>query len=109
MADLTEQLSSLLSDPEGMQRLKTMAEGLLGNSEKVAEPQPENEPLINPAALSQMAKIMSKRTEDSREQLLKALRPHLSPEKQKRVDSAIKMLRLLDLAPMLSGLGLFEL
>ena len=45
---------------------------------------------------------------DSRIALLLALKPNLSKEKQAKVDSAIKILRLLELAPLLGDMGLFN-
>ena len=117
MADLTEQLSSLLSDPEGMSRLRAMAEGLLGGD---GAPKKNDEPPspasqssdsslgIDPAAIAKLAGALAINREDDRINLLKALRPHLSPEKQKRVDMAVKMIKLLEIAPRLRELGIFE-
>ena len=59
--------------------------------------------------ITQMAAMLNRGQDDDRVKLLYALRPHLSPEKQKRVDSAVKMLKLLQIAPLLSKLGIFEL
>lgn len=46
---------------------------------------------------------------DDRTQLLLALKPHLSPARRERVDQAVKILRILDILPLLkdSGLDLF--
>lgn len=114
MPDMTEQLSALLSDPAGMEKIKAMAENLLGNSgaslplsaSASAEPDTSMPDIGNIAKIAEMIKP---RQDDSRVRLLLALKPHLKPERQTRVDKAVKMLRLLDMAPMLSSLGLFEL
>jgi len=42
---------------------------------------------------------------DARTSLLLALKPHLSEAKQEKVDTAIKILRLLDLLPILKESG----
>lgn len=111
MADLTEQLSALLSDPAGMEKIRAMASGLLSQN-AVPEPELQNSPQT--ADVPDISKIMSiansfkNQPEDSRIRLLYALKPHLSPEKQARVDKAAKILRLLSIAPMLSQMGLFE-
>ena len=47
--------------------------------------------------------------ENEKTRLLLALKPHLSNERQKRVEKAVKILKLLELAPMLGELGLFSL
>lgn len=117
MSDLTEQLSSILSDPAGMERIKAMAQSLLssnsGQSDQQQEPQAvpstQTPPQIDLSGIANMAKMLGSRKDDSRVNLLLALRPHLSQEKQLRVDKAVKMLRLLDLAPLLSQAGIFEL
>ena len=116
MADLTEQLTSILNDPAGMEKIKAMAQSLLGNNGEHAEPPPVTQKtessangLADIAGLARMAQMISNRGDDDRVRLLLALRPHLSPEKRTRVDKAVKMLKLLDLAPLLSKFGIFEL
>ncbi len=115
MPDLTEQLSSILSDPAGMEKIKAMAQSLLGSESVEAVPNPNTTPieemsngLVDVGALAKMAQMLNTRKDDDRVRLLLALRPHLSYEKQLRVDKAVKMLKLLDLAPMLSSLGILE-
>ena len=108
MPDITEQLGALLSDPEGMERIKSMAQSLLGGAS------PQNQKSDEPdspdmSSLIKAASMLKSRPDDNRVQLLMALRPHLKPERQSRVDRAIKMLRLLDMAPMLTKLGLFDM
>ncbi len=111
MDELTEKLSSLLQDPAGMERIKEMAEGLF-SSGGVPEPEKQNpsEPEIDISAISRIMGMMkSGRKDDERVQLLLALKPNLSPERQARVDSAVKILKLIDLAPLLKEAGLFNL
>ncbi len=111
MPDMTEQIQNLLSDPDGMERLRAMAESLFSSSASPESQKKEEEPQggLDMTALISAAGSLSKRQDDDRVKLLRALRPHLSPERQGRVDKAIKMLRLLDIAPMLQKFGLFEL
>ena len=47
--------------------------------------------------------------DDSRVRLLLALKPNLSPERQAKVDSAIKILKLIELAPLLREMGILNL
>lgn len=119
MPDLTEQLSSILSDPAGMEKIRAMAQSLLGGEAEAATATPaptaedqttaaQKTELPDIASISRMAQMLSQRGDDDRVRLLMALRPHLSAEKQARVDKAVKMLKLLDLAPLLSKMGIFE-
>ena len=109
MDDISEKLSALLSDPDGMERIKSMAQNLLGN-----KPEPQEAPNVNDldidigALTGILKKMKGTGANDSRINLLLALKPNLSPEKQARVDSAIKILKLIEFAPILKDMGLFS-
>lgn len=109
MDDISEKLSSLLSDPEGMEKIRNMAQNLLG-SKPEESPKINNDDLdIDIGALTGILKKMKGPAgNDSRINLLLALKPNLSKEKQAKVDSAIKILRLIELAPILKDMGLFN-
>ena len=47
--------------------------------------------------------------EDSRTKLLTALKPHLSEPRREKVDTAIKILRMLELLPLLRESGILKL
>ena len=107
MDELSEKLSSLLSDPSGMEKIKAMAQSLMSGEEQTA---PEPAPDIDPVALTRiLGMLKSSGGDDHRIRLLKALKPNLSPERQPRVDKAIKILKLLELAPLLKEAGITEL
>lgn len=107
MDDISEKLSALLSDPEGMNRIKSMAENLLGTREE-AHASKNDELDIDIGALTGILKKMKGGgVNDPRINLLLALRPNLSAERRERVDGAIKILKLIELAPMLKDMGLF--
>ncbi|MBO7218180.1 MAG: hypothetical protein J6V50_05710 [Clostridia bacterium] len=111
MSDISDQIASLLNDPAGLERLKSMAEGLFSqNSEPPkSEPVTENLNLPDIGGIAAIAGALKNQGDDDSIKLLNALRPHLSAEKQLRVDKACKMLKLLKLAPLLRNMGLFEL
>lgn len=110
MDELNERLSALLSDPHGMERIKEMAQNLLGGSVAENKVDTPEEPSVDIAAITKMlSHIKSNGKEDDRIKLLLALKPNLSDEKQQKVDSAIKILKLIDLAPLLKDAGLFNL
>ncbi len=118
MDDISQRLAEILNDPESLNRVREMAEGLLGNQK--SEPQQPSAPDISSALAgggldaAQIAKIMSvmsrlkSGSDDSRSNLLLALKPHLSAPRQEKVDTAIKLLKLIDLLPLLKDSGLFE-
>ncbi len=110
MDDLSEKLSALLGDPESMEKVKAMAEGLLGSSApKEAPPLPDMGDIDIGAITRVMGLLKQNKKDDSRVKLLMALKPNLSPQRQGRVDSAVKILKLIELAPLLKEAGLFNL
>ena len=116
MDELSQKLSEILSDPESMNRVREMAESLLsGPDEKKA---PEINLLsgamdgLGTEDMQRLIKIFSKLNSaerDSRAELLLALKPHLSDEKKKKVDSAIKILKIIELWPLIKDSGLINL
>ena len=109
MDDLSTLLSGILNSPEGMENQKNAASALLKGSEEKTEPPPEEDGL-SPAQIAGMVKIVSaikNRKEDDRTKLLLALRPHLSEERRKRLDEAVKFLKIADVIPIIKGAGIF--
>lgn len=86
--------------------------GLGGDKEEkpTGPPPPENGggfPSFDPALLTTFHRAMKTMREPDRNiQLLQALRPFLEPERQWKVDEAIKFLHLMKLAPLLQNLPL---
>ena len=113
MDDLTSMLSGLLNTPQGMEQLKNMAGALLGNQDvqSVDKNVPETTaPNISPgeiAGIMKMMNVLKQENNDSRANLLLSIRPHLSEHRQKRVDDAVKILRLIQILPLVKDLGLF--
>jgi hypothetical protein len=106
MDDISEKLSSLLSDPQGMDKIKEMAQSLLGQSSEPTEPETGTDPDIGKIA-KMLSLIKGPAGNDDRVKLLLALKPNLSKERQLKVDSAIKILKLIELAPLLKDAGIF--
>ena len=115
MDDLTAKLSELLDSPEGMSRVKAMADSLLGGSggESNSGSGGGAQGIFNTFSPGELETIMrlgsllKSDTEDSRAQLLMALKPHLSAQRQDRVDRAVKLLRIASILPLISQQGLF--
>lgn len=64
---------------------------------------------LNPNALAMATKLApllgQMNQEDDATRLLRALRPLLSPARQKKIDEAVKILQLMRLMPLLQGMG----
>ncbi len=109
MDDISEKLSAILNDPEGMEKIKKMAESMLGTTEEKSK-EPLEEIGLDMASLTRAIGLLKNQNkENDRVKLLLALKPHLSLEKRERVDSAVKILKLLDMAPLLKEMGIFNI
>ena len=118
MDDINKKLADLLNDPDSMNRVREMAESILGTDSKQTENKPPPTDFgsifsgdIDPATLGKIMTIISKLKtdhDDNRAQLLLALKPHLSTPRREKVDTAIKLLKLIDLLPLIQESGMFE-
>lgn len=116
MDELSERLAGVLNDPESMNRVRQMAESILGSGQ---EPSAKGDSSFFdgegtvPSAdeLKKIMNIMSKlkSADDSRTRLLLALKPHLSEPRKEKVDTAIKLLKLVDLLPYIKESGILNL
>lgn len=99
MDDISEKLSALLNNPEGLEGLKSMAESLL-NGEGTKE---KDQSSLQQSEIAGIMKILNalKSTNDKSVDLLLALKPHLSHEKQAKLDTAIKLLKIYSILPLL--------
>ena len=120
MEELGEKLSQLFSDKESLDKLKSLAGALLGGGSPAesfpapaeppcdrAEPPPYlPEPPASAAGsgelLARLLPLLGRfQAGGDREKirLLEALRPFVGEERQKKVDQAILLLKLLEIAP----------
>ena len=97
MDDLSDKISKLLNDPEGLEQIKGLAQSLLNNEPK-AQKVEENGPDI--ASLMQILNAL-KSTNDKSVELLLALKPHLSKNRQARLDTAITLLKIYSILPLI--------
>ena len=98
MDDLSARLAEILNDPKAMSEVRAMAEGLLGEKPQATTQSPP--PTTDLSALfsgggldaGQMASLMKivsalkTRQDNTRAQLLLALKPHLSEPRREKVD-----------------------
>lgn len=107
--DINEILSSLSSDD--IEQLKEAANSILGGSEQKQsnEPSLADMNLFNPAVLSNLGMLSKALSgDDDRTALIKALKPMLCDERKQKADEAIKILKLLQLMPLLQESGLLK-
>lgn len=112
MDDLGEKLAGLLNDPDTMDRVRKMAENILGEKEPEPQPSPDLGSLLGASEMQTIISLIGKLNsggEDSRTKLLTALKPHLSEPRREKVDTAIKILRMLELLPLLKESGILKL
>ncbi len=115
MDDINKSISDILADPNKMQMLQSMASQLFNQSEPEKPPSTTSsaEDLIGSAkGLSSLISAVGNANlgaDDESVRLLLALRPHLKDERQTRVDTAVKILRLIRLAPILKNSGLINI
>lgn len=123
MDDLSDKISSLLSDPESMEKIKNLAsmfsasnsDGDNGADNGSEEPPRENHSKagdlqIDPEMLFKVQKALSvMKKDDPRIDLLLALRPNMSEMRRQKIDEAIHILRLLSLMPLLREQGFLNL
>lgn len=93
MDDITQKIQSLLNDEESMRQIQELAAMFSsGNSPQSEQEQPSSGSGFNPAVIMQLLGAMS--VQDKNCDLLLALREHLSPAKQQKIDKAIKLMKL---------------
>ena len=135
MDDMASKISELLSDPNGIERIKQMAGALFSdtsNTDVPAETNSADTPSpdllqglvgslgennqgssllegFDPRKLMGLISVLGKSGEDKRAGLLLALKPHLSPARQERVDKAVKFLKIAALLPVLKEQGLLDI
>ena len=113
MDDLSSMISQFLNSQEGMEQLKAVSQALgLGDvtdSRNNSQPTGASVPQLDMNTIMMMQRAMSALgQEDKNTELLRALKPHFSPERAKKVEDAIRIMQLMRLLPVAKELGLFE-
>ncbi len=123
MDDIASMITQFLDSEEGMAQLKAVSQVLgLGDASIPSAQSGQRDPGGNGAfstggdqpqidlnTLMMMQRAVSMMgQEDKNTELLRALKPHFSPERAKKVDDAIRIMQLMRLLPMAKELGLFD-
>ena len=126
MDDLSQKIDSLLQSPQGMQKIQAAMAAFgssapetgapdtpagsgsapLGELLHQFSPPPEKSDAGGSPDMARLIQLMSLLSglnkDDENTALLRALRPYLHGEREKRVDDAIHMMRLMKLMPLLT-------
>lgn len=106
MEDMDSRLNALLSDPEAMGRIMALAQQLSGESAASSPPpSPEPPPSLqqeddgfDPMLLLKFLPLLQELRQDNSSQsmqFLSAMRPFLKPERQPKVERAVKLAHLI--------------
>ena len=112
MENLEEKMGAILSNPQLMQQIMSMAQSL-GNTQpqqqskqEVPEPELPALPQIDPAMLQKIMGIMGQTGIDSNQRaLLSALRPYLTGQRLGKLEKAMRSAKLASLASTFLGNG----
>ncbi|MBR5773441.1 MAG: hypothetical protein IKY44_01190 [Clostridia bacterium] len=103
IADILSGLSA-----QDIENLKETAAALFGKQEEQSSPDPLASLGIDAQMISKISEIMqAMNREDSRCELIRALKPLLRPERQRRADEAIRLLKIISMLPLLREQNLF--
>lgn len=114
MDSLEEKLATILNDPESMAKVREMAQSILGDGQAPQQPNGQAQSIFgsdmpDSEDMKKIIGIMShlkSSKNDSRAQLLLSLKPHLSKPRQEKVDTAVKILKIIEILPYLKVDGI---
>jgi hypothetical protein len=118
MDDIAAALSSILSSPDGIDQIKSVASMLGINPNEAVENLKgvsggqKGKSDFNSVDVESILKIkgmFESQSSNSDAKLLDALKPFLSEKRVEKMEQAKKLMKLMDMLPLLSELGLFKL
>ncbi len=123
MDDVMGKIGELLSDEESVKQLSELAQMIMGDSSAssaqessdnetesgLADSSPSESGFPDIGSLMKLTGLMSSMSQnDKNAELLLALKPHLKEEKQKKIDKAIKLLKVIAIWNMAKESGLLK-
>jgi hypothetical protein len=123
MDDLMGRIQEMLSDEESMKQIKELADMFsspppqqsneteqTNKDNPVSQKQPNNNPIENfdIGMIFKIQELMSSAKSDKNSELIMALKPHLSAEKQEKADKAIKIMKIIALWETLKSSGMLK-
>jgi hypothetical protein len=103
-----DMLKNVLSDPGAMEKISSMLSSL-GSSEEKQDPSAGSDGFGGMETLLKAKDMFEKvsKEDDPRLTLLNALKPYLNKKRITKVDSAIKILKVSKLAPLIKDFDIF--
>jgi hypothetical protein len=117
MDDLFDKMQQIFSDPESMKQMQELADMLSDDENESSSQNNSNEKNVENSneegffdfsKILKLTSIMGNSQNDSDTALLLALKPHLNEEKQKKIDKAVKILKILSIFNAAKGSGLLD-
>ena len=114
MDDIASKITEMLQNPDSVEQIKAMADSLFNKGDKSEQEAPQKADAlggfgdIDIGSMMKVASLLKNSACDNRSNLLLALKPHLSEERQPRVDKAIKILKLVSLIPVFREQGILN-
>lgn len=111
MDGMEEKIGTILSNPQLMQQIMSMAQSLNQSADPPQKPQPKQEPSpsipdIDPAMIKKLSGLAGQSSVDREQQaLLTALSPYLSRERIGKLEKAMRAAKMARLASSLLGQG----
>ncbi len=104
---MSEKLASLLSSPEGMQKIQSAMAALGGVlPQEDTPPPPPPESGADMAMLGKILPLLSNLNQENEDtRLLSALRPYLHGQRAQRLEESMRLMQLMRLLPLLTEGG----
>ncbi|MBE6913933.1 MAG: hypothetical protein E7472_03235 [Ruminococcaceae bacterium] len=102
MSDFEDKLNSILSDPEELEKITRMAAQLMGGAEREsggAPPEDAGLPGFDPEMIGRIGRLLGgAERKNDRAGLVGAILPYLRPERQTKLQKAMRMAKMARLA-----------
>ncbi len=110
MDDLNEKIAGILNDPDSFEQLKNMADSIFaGQSDSNYDNSNDMPPIENIGAIMSIISKLNSSGDNDRTRLINALKPYLSDKRKQKADNAIKLLKIVELWPLIKESGMFNL
>lgn len=107
MDDIAQKIEELLNDPNGVAKIQSMAESVFENTTNETD-KSSSEPDIDINTVMKVLNLLKSNNNNNRSSLLLALKPHLNIDRQQKIDSAIKIMKIIEILPILKEQGLLD-
>ena len=103
MSEFEDRLNSILNDPAQMEQITAMAKSLMGAGE--SEPSKAREPsVLEGLDLGRLMASVGGGKRDEKRALLEAMKPYLSPQRQEKLEKAMKLAKMIGMAEIAFGI-----